>query len=444
MSKYTKEDILRKALEEDKVKFVRLQFSDIFGMVKNVTITPTQLKKCLDNKCMFDGSSIEGFVRIEESDMYLYPDLDTYTIYVPDAEKTARIICDVYTTAGTPFEGDPRYILKKVLKDAEDMGYGVNCGPECEFFLFDNDADGHPTINSGDKGGYFDMSPMGLGGACRRDITMALEDMDFDIETSHHECAPAQHEIDFKYSDALKAADRISTFRMVVKSIALRRNLHATFMPKPKFGIAGSGMHINLSLTSLEDGANIFYDPADVNGLSQVAYSFMAGIMANIKGITAITNPLVNSYKRLIPDHEAPVYIAWSAKNRSPLVRVPFAKGPSTRIELRSPDPSCNPYLALAVVIAAGLDGIKKGLKAPQSVDKNIFSMTQKELDKLHIECLPLTLIEAVNQFEKSKLAKEILGEHIFNKYLDAKKKEWEEYRLHVSEWEVDSYLAKY
>ncbi len=443
MSRYTKDDILRMA-KEDGIEFVRLQFSDIFGQMKNVTITPSQLEKALDNKCMFDGSSIEGFVRIEESDMYLYPDYDTYCLYVCDHQPTARLICDVYRPDGRPFEGDPRYILKKVLKEAEEMGYTVNCGPECEFFLFDNDQNGNLGLSTGDKGGYFDMSPMGQGGACRRDITLALEKMDFDIETSHHENAPAQHEIDFKYSDALKAADRIMTFKMVVKAVALKRNLHATFMPKPKFGVAGSGMHINISLSNNATGENVFFDDADKNGLSEMAYSFIAGVMEHINGITAVTNPLVNSYKRLLPEYEAPVYIAWSAKNRSPLIRVPAARGKSTRVELRSPDPSCNPYLALAVVIAAGLDGIKRGLKAPEGVDQNLFAMTEKERAKLKIKSLPMTLFEAIEAFAKSELSKKVLGEHLYSKYLAAKRHEWEEYRLQVTPWEIENYLGKY
>ena len=358
MAKYTKEDVLR-ILEENDVKFIRLQFSDIFGSLKNVAITRSQAKKALDNQCMFDGSSIEGFVRIEESDMYLRPDLDTFCILPWHKKgKIARLICDVYKPDGTPFEGDPRNILRKTLQEAAEMGYTFNVGPECEFFLFNRDEHGHPTTNTYDTAGYFDMGPSDVGESCRRDICLTLEDMGFEIEASHHECAVAQHEIDFKYGEALAAADNIHTFKMVVKSAADAHGVCATFMPKPLFGQAGSGMHTNMSL--FKDGKNAFYDPDSPNGLSHIALNFIAGILHHIKGVSAITNPLVNSYKRLVPGYEAPCYIAWTVSNRSALIRVPATRGTGTRVELRSPDPSCNPYLVFAVLLAAGLECLRR------------------------------------------------------------------------------------
>lgn len=378
MSHYSKEDII-KFVEENDVEFIRLQFTDLFGILKNVAIPKSQLKKALDNQMMFDGSSIDGFARIEESDMCLRPDLDSFVIFPwrPQTGKVARLICDVYKTDGTPFEGDPRHILKKAMAEAEKMGYTFNVGPECEFFLFNVDENGAPTTNSNDQAAYFDLGPNDLGENARRDMVLTLEDMGFVIEASHHECAPAQHEIDFKYGEAVKTADSIMTFKLAVKTIAQRHGLHATFMPKPKANMAGSGMHINMSLE--KDGKNVFADENGKNGLSEEAYHFIAGLMKHINGIVAITNPLVNSYKRLIPGYEAPVYIAWSAKNRSPLIRIPAARGKGTRVELRNPDPTANPYLALAVCLIAGLDGIKNKLEVCDSVDANIYAMTKKE-----------------------------------------------------------------
>ena len=358
MSKYSRNYIIQ-LVKENGVKFIRLQFTDIFGSLKNVAITDKQLEKALDNQIMFDGSSISGFVRIEESDMYLRPNLDSFVIFPwrPQQGKVARLICDIYRPEGLPFEGDPRNILKKVLKEAEDLGYSMNVGPECEFFLLNTDENGKPVLKTQDNAGYFDLSPLDAGENVRRDIALVLEDMGFEIEASHHEVAEGQNEIDFKYEDALTTADNIMTFKLVVKSIAQRHGVYATFMPKPFFGINGSGMHVNMSLN--KDGKNAFVDENDKLGLSATAYSFIAGLVKNIKGISAITNPLVNSYKRLVPGYEAPVYIAWSAKNRSPLIRVPASRGNGTRIELRCPDPSSNPYLVLACLLAAGLDGIK-------------------------------------------------------------------------------------
>lgn len=444
MSRYTKDDIFRMVEEED-VEFIRLQFTDIFGTLKNIAITSSQLEKALDNKCMFDGSSVEGFVRIEESDMYLYPDYDTFEIFPwrPQQGKVARLICDVYTPDGKPFEGDPRWILKKTIKEANEMGYRFDVGPECEFFLFHTDDNGLPTTLSHEKAGYFDLGPNDLGENIRRDMVLTLEDMGFEIEASHHEVAPAQHEIDFKYDEALKTADNIQTFKMTVKTIAKRHGLYATFMPKPKFGISGSGMHINMSLATKE-GKNIFADENGKIGLSDDAYHFIAGIMKHARGMSAITNPLVNSYKRLVPGYEAPVYIAWSAKNRSPLIRIPASRGNGTRVELRNPDPTANPYLVLALCLAAGLDGIKNKVEVPKSVDCNIYEMTPGERRAAGIENMPADLKEAVDCLVADEFLCSVLGEHITTKYVEAKMKEWENYTTRVSQWEIDEYLYKY
>ena len=444
MSRYTKGDIFRMVEEED-VEFIRLQFTDIFGTLKNIAITSSQLEKALDNKCMFDGSSVEGFVRIEESDMYLYPDYDTFEIFPwrPQQGKVARLICDVYTPDGKPFEGDPRWILKKTIKEANEMGYRFDVGPECEFFLFHTDDNGLPTTLSHEKAGYFDLGPNDLGENIRRDMVLTLEEMGFEIEASHHEVAPAQHEIDFKYDEVLKTADNIQTFKMTVKTIAKRHGLYATFMPKPKFGISGSGMHINMSLAT-EEGKNIFADENGKIGLSDDAYHFIAGIMKHARGMSAITNPLVNSYKRLVPGYEAPVYIAWSAKNRSPLIRIPASRGNGTRVELRNPDPTANPYLVLALCLAAGLDGIKNKIEVPDSVDCNIYEMTPGERRAAGIENMPADLKEAVDCLVADEFLCSVLGEHITTKYVEAKMKEWENYTTRVSQWEIDEYLYKY
>lgn len=443
MSKYTREDIVR-LVEENGVKFIRLQFTDIFGALKNVAITNKQLVKALNNQMMFDGSSISGFVRIEESDMYLRPNFDSFVIFPwrPQQGKVARLICDIYRPEGTPFEGDPRNILKRVLDEAKELGYTMNVGPECEFFLLNMNEKGEAVLETQDNAGYFDLSPLDAGENVRRDITLALEDMGFEIEASHHEVAEGQNEVDFKYEDALTTADNVMTFKLVVKSIAQRHGVYATFMPKPFFGINGSGMHINMSLC--KDGKNAFVDDTDKIGLSKEAYSFIAGLMKHIKGISAITNPLVNSYKRLVPGYEAPVYIAWSAKNRSPLIRVPATRGNGTRVELRCPDPSANPYLVLACLLKAGLDGIKNNLVPAESIEKNIFKMTLEERGLEGIESLPGSLEEAIKYMEESELVKETLGEHTFNNYIKAKKVEWNDYRSNVHTWELDNYLNKY
>ncbi|MCM1136257.1 MAG: type I glutamate--ammonia ligase [Clostridium sp.] len=440
---YSKEDVMELVGNED-VEFIRLQFTDMFGSLKNMAITASQLEKALDNKCMFDGSSIEGFVRIEESDMYLYPDLSTLEIlpWRPQQGKVARLICDVYRPSGEPFECDPRHILKRAEKEAEKMGYKFEVGPECEFFLFHTDENGLPTTLTHEQAGYFDLGPLDLGENARRDMVLTLEDMGFVIEASHHEVAPAQHEIDFKYDEALATADNIMTFKLAVKTIAKRHGLHATFMPKPKFGVNGSGMHINMSLS--KDGKNVFDDPAGELGLSREAYYFIGGIIKHMKGMAAVTNPLVNSYKRLVPGYEAPVYIAWSATNRSPLIRIPASRGEGTRIELRCPDPSANPYLALAVCLRAGLDGIANKTEPPASVDCNIFALSDEEKKALGIEAIPGTLIEAVNELEKDGFIREVLGEKAAEKYIRAKKSEWAEYRAQVTDWELHQYLNRF
>ena len=440
---YTKNDIMSLVQEED-VEFIRLQFTDIFGNLKNVAVTVSQLKKALDGECMFDGSSIEGFARIEESDMYLHPDFSTLNIFPwrPQQGKVARFICDVYRPNGTPFEGDPRYILKRAIKEAENLGYVFEVGPECEFFLFNTDENAMPTTNTHEQAGYFDLGPVDFGENARRDMVLTLEEMGFVIEASHHEVAPAQHEIDFRYDEALATADNIMTFKLAVKTIAKRHGLHATFMPKPKYGVNGSGMHINMSLS--KDGKNIFADKDDKNGLSKEAYYFIGGIMKHMKGMTAITNPLVNSYKRLVPGFEAPVHIAWSVTNRSPLIRIPASHGIGTRIELRSPDPSANPYLALAVCLRAGLDGIVNKIMPPASVDCNIFEMSDAQKKENGIEEIPGTLIEAIYDMEKDDLVREVLGEHTYTKYIAAKKAEWYRYRSRVTDWEINEYLNKF
>jgi len=440
---YTKQDVINIIKEQD-IKFIRLQFTDIFGQLKNVTITSNQIEKALDNKCMFDGSSIEGFARIEESDMYLYPDPETFVIFPWQQNdcKVARLICDIYTPEGKPFEGCPRNILKRNLKIAADLGYTFNVGPELEFFLFLTDEKGKPTTKTHDDAGYFDLAPIDLGENARRDMCLTLEEMGFEIEAAHHEVARGQHEIDFKYAEALRTADNINTFKLVVKTIAQKHGLHATFMPKPIFGICGSGMHVNQSL--FKDGKNIFYNQKDKLGLSKTAYSYIAGLMKHIKAFSAISNPLVNSYKRLVPGYEAPVYIAWSARNRSPLIRIPAARGASTRIELRNPDPSANPYFLLSACLAAGLDGVKNNLKAVKSTDRNIYEMTKEEKVAAGIDNLPHNLINAVKAMQKSELMKQTLGDHAFNLYTQAKINEWDDYRTKVHQWEIDEYLIKY
>jgi glutamine synthetase len=444
MAKFTREDIKRLA-GENNVKFIRLQFTDILGTIKNVEIPVSQLEKALDNKMMFDGSSIEGFVRIEESDMYLFPDLDTWVVFPWTAEKgkVARLICDIHNADGTPFAGDPRNNLKRVLKEMNDLGFtDFNLGPEPEFFLFKLNEKGEPSLELNDRAGYFDLAPIDLGENCRRDIVLELEEMGFEVEASHHEVAPGQHEIDFKYANALKACDDIQTFKLVVKTIARKHGLHATFMPKPLFGVNGSGMHCNLSL--FNNGENSFFDSRAELQLSDVARQFIAGILKHAPSFTAVTNPIVNSYKRLVPGYEAPCYVAWSSQNRSPLIRIPASRGMSTRVEVRSVDPAANPYLALAVLLKAGLDGIKNQLTPPAPVDRNIYVMTKEERLAEGVYDLPATLAQALENLKANEVITSALGEHILEHFVEAKEIEWDMFRTSVHQWERDQYMSMY
>ena len=441
----TRDEIMH-IIKEKNVNFFRLQFVDIFGFLKNIALPLSQIEKALDGKIMFDGSSIEGFVRINESDMYLKPDYDTFVVMPwreKDGSNAARIICDVYKPDGTPFIGCPRNNLKRVLAEAKKLGYTMNVGTEAEFFLFRRDAEGRATTITDDVTGYFDVEPDDSGIDCRRKIIKTLEAMGFEIEASHHEVAEGQHEINFKYADALTAADNTVTFKWVVRSIAAEFGLHATFMPKPVFGINGSGMHTNQSLFNL-DGTNAFYDEKGPLELSPVAYKYIAGIMKNAKGFCAVTNPLVNSYKRLVAGYEAPVYVAWSASNRSALVRIPASRGMGTRTEVRCPDPACNPYLAFAMMLGAGLDGIKNDLPVPDAVNADIFEMTAAEKKEAGIASLPANLYEAVQELKASPIALEALGPHILEKYIEGKEQEWDSFRIAITDWEHNTYLSRY
>ena len=439
----SKNDIL-KFIEQNDVKFIRLQFIDIFGRLKNIAITDQQVEKALEEGVVFDASSIAGFSEVESSDMLLFPDLDTFSIipWRPQHGKVARFICDIKNYDGSQFLGDPRYILKKSEAKAKKLGYTFNVGPECEFFLFHTDSEGRPTNKTHDAAGYCDLAPMDLGENCRREICMVLEDMGFEIEASHHENAAGQHEVDFKYSNVLNAADRIMTFRMVVKIVAQRNGLHATFMPKPIFDTYGSGMHINMSLS--QNGKNIFNAGENSRDISDTAKMFGAGILHHVKGFTAVANPLVNSYKRLVPGFEAPINIAWSHMNRSPLLRIPPLKGEATRLELRSPDPSCNPYLTLALILEAGLDGLQKQMIIPAPMDINTYNLKPEQEKELSIERLPSDLSLAIEEMKKDSYIKDVLGEHIFNKYISAKEAEWAQYNNVVHSWEIDNYLTAY
>ncbi len=439
---YTREDI-KSLVKENNISFIRLQFTDLFGVIKNVEIPPSQLDKALDGELMFDGSSINGFVRIEESDMLLKPDFDTFAIFPwkrsHDGGRTARLICDIMNADGTPFEGCPRNMLKKVMKEAEEMGFTAYAGPEAEFYLFQFDENGNPTTKCNDHGGYFDLSPMDLGEDAREDIVLALQDMGFEVEASHHEVGPGQNEIDFKYADMVTTADNVATFKFVVKNIAAQRGFYATFMPKPVYGIAGNGMHLNQSL--FDKNGNAFYDPTRDMGLSKICEYYIGGVLKHAKGFTAVTNPTVNSYKRLVSGFEAPVYIAWSERNRSPLIRIPSRRGVGTRVELRSPDPSCNPYLALAVSLKAGLDGIKNKINPPKPVNTNIYEMDIETRNALNIMSLPANLYDALIDLSNDDVIKEALGEHAYNYYMDAKLIEWDEYRTQVHDWELKRYF---
>ena len=440
----TRDEILTLA-DSEKARFLRLQFTDLLGVIKNVEVPRSQFEKALDGQIMFDGSSIEGFTRIEESDMLLVPDWDTFQVNPwtnPDGSKVARMICDVYLPDGSEFAGCPRLALKRQVARAAEMGYQMVAGPEAEFFLFQKDEAETTLLDTHDTGGYFDLTPVDKGEECRRDIVIVLESMGFEVEAAHHEVAPGQHEIDFKYAEAIATADNVSTFRFVVKKVALEHGLHATFMPKPIFGVNGSGMHVHQSLLSGDE--NSFYDPEGPWQLSDTARAYIGGVLDHSMGLVAVTNPLVNSYKRLVPGYEAPTNIAWSEKNRSPLVRVPARRGMGTRCEVRMPDPSCNPYLALACMLASGLDGIERGLEAGEPVNKNIFTMSEREKRRLKIKQLPADLSSALDKLEKDKVLAAALGDHIFDHYLAAKRQEWADYISHVHPWEQERYLHGY
>ena len=446
---WTKSEILN-TTKELGVRFLRLQFTDIVGMNKNVEVPTQQFEKALDGQIAFDGSSIDGFVRIEESDMILVPDLDTFRV-LPFTQSNgdsgkpdlvARLICDIYHPDGSGFEGCPRLALKRITGEAKAMGYTMMAGPEAEFFLFQRGPDGRPTTESPDRGGYFDLTPVDHGEVARRDIVNVLEAMGFEVEAAHHEVAPAQHEIDFRYEDAVTTADNVATFRFVVRHVALQHGLHATFMPKPVFGINGSGMHCHQSL--FEGSENAFFDPDAEHQLSQTALHYIGGILRHARGFCALTNPLVNSYKRLVPGFEAPTNVAWSMKNRSPLVRIPDKRGNSTRCEVRMPDPAANPYLALAVMLKAGLTGIQERIDPGPPVDKNIYKMSQREKRRLKIDELPGTLREAIDALEKDKVVQSALTPHILTHFIEAKRAEWHDYIVQVHEWEVNRYLSVY
>lgn len=441
---FTREEV-KELIVEYNIKFIKLQFVDINGQVKNLTIPSEHIDKALDNEIMLDGSSIKGFRSIETSDMFFHPDINTFQILPwreQDGVNSARLICDIYNADGTPFDGCPRCNLKRVMKTAEKMGFSMNIGPEAEFFLFAKDKDGNITTTTQDHAGYYDVGPEDLGEDVRSDIVLTLQEMGFDIEASHHEGAEGQHEIDFRYADILTAADNVTTFRIAVKAIAAKHNLHATFMPKPIYGINGSGMHCNVSL--FKDGKNAFYDENEEFQLSETAKYAIGGMLRHVKSLTAITNPVVNSYKRLVPGYEAPVYLAWSLANRSALLRVPAKRGVSTRVELRSPDPACNPYLAFAAILEACLDGIRNKIDPPAPVESNIYKLTTKERKKQKIDSLPGSLAEALEHMDKSLVVQAALGEHIFKEFMASKKKEWDSFRTYVSKWELDRYLEKY
>ena len=442
MGNYTREEILQMAEEED-VEFIRLQFTDMFGTLKNIAITARELPRALDNRCIVDGSFIAGIAGESEPDMYLRPDLDTFAIlpWRPQQGKVARLLCDIYCPDGTPHERSPRYILKKTAREAKKEGYTCLVDPECEFFLFHTDDNGVPTTVTHEKAGYLDVSPVDLGENARRDIVLNLEDMGIEVESSHHETAPAQHEVDFKYGEVRTIADRIMSFKMTVRTIAKRHGLHATFMPKPRAEVNGSGMHIHFSL--FKDGRNVFVNPGNPQELSEEAYYFVGGLLAHSKEMALITNPIVNSYKRLVPGYEAPTELTWTKNNQNSLVRIPGSRGMETRIELRSPDAAANPYLVFAVCLAAGLDGIRSKIMPPDSIDRNLFEMSEEELKEAGVERLPMNLMEACQEFEKDEYIKNVLGNDLVQKYTQAKKKEYEEYVTQVTEWELNKYLHR-
>jgi glutamine synthetase len=435
-----KENVLKMAKEND-VKFIRLWFTDILGFLKGFAITIHELEGALEEGMGFDGSSIQGYARIDESDMIAKPDPKTFQIvpWRPKENAVARMFADIHEPDGTPYKGDPRWALKRVLKKAEEKGYTLYVGPELEYFYFKS-SEGVPQFL--DKGGYFDLTPLDVATELRRETILTLEAMGIRVEYSHHEVAPSQHEIDLRYTDALTMADNAMTYRLVVKEIALKHGVYATFMPKPIFGQNGSGMHTHQSL--FKGNRNAFFDPKDEFHLSKIAKSYMAGVLKHSKEITSITSQWVNSYKRLVPGYEAPVYISWARRNRSALVRVPMykpGKEKATRMEYRSPDPACNPYLTFAVMLAAGLRGIEKGYELPPPVEEDIFEMSEAARKKHGIDSLPGNLLEAIQLTEKSELVRETLGDHIFEKFIENKKIEWDQYRTHVSQFELEKYL---
>jgi glutamine synthetase len=441
----TKIDEIHQIIQEKSVELLHLQFVDIEGTLKHVTVTAEQIEDVVEGKIMFDGSSIKGFSPINKSDLYLMPDLNTFAVLpwsIEEGYSEARFLCSVTNPDGTPFVGDPRNVLQGTVDKAKKLGYQVSVGPELEFFLFKTDENGRATLETQDVGGYFEPSPKDLGEKVRLEIYRTLKAMGFTIEASHHEVATGQHEINFKYDNVLSAADNATTYKWVVKTVASQFGLHATFMPKPKFGINGSGMHTNISLS--QNGENVFYEANGELELSETAYSFIAGLLKYVKSFVAITNPLVNSYKRLVPGYEAPCYLAWSASNRSALIRIPAKRGPATRVEIRCPDPSANPYLAFAAVAAAGLKGVEEGLKPVPSIDDDIFSMSPAERESRGIDNLPSGLGAALDELEAGEIGKEILGEHVFGEYLEYKRAEWDDFRTTVHAWEVEAYQEKF
>jgi len=444
MRNLIQEDIVTMVQEED-VGFIRLQFTDIMGDLKNMAVTSNQLSKILKNECKFDGSAIAGFVDIDEADLYLHPIPGTFETFPwrPQQGKVARMICDVYRQNGEPFEGDPRYVLRRAVDHLKEMGYGFEVGPECEFFLFNTDEETMPTTNTAERAGYFDVGPLDCGENARRDIVLALEEMGFVAESSHHEKAPAQHEICFRYDEPLNTADNIMTFKLAVRTIARRHGLHATFMPKPRGDVKGSGMRLNMNLT--KDGRNCFRDSQDPNFMTKEAYYFLGGLMKHVKGITAVANPLVNSYKRLASGIEAPAYVSWSKANRSTLFRIPnIRRGEGTRIELGSPDSAANPYLTIALCLEAGLDGIKNQIEPPEKIEKNVYAMTDAERQAANLERLPRTLMDALDELEKDQVLMDALGEHVAKNYIEIKRKECDNYCRSVTQWELEEYLYKY
>ena len=432
---------------EERIDFVNMQFTDVMGIVKSVTMPVAELEDALTNGVWFDGSAIDGFTRVAESDMFLLPDRSTFAVipWERSSHTTARLICDVYKPNGDPFPGDPRGVLKRQLARLADLGYSYQIGPELEFFLFRKESDRISPLPH-DRAGYFDVST-DLASDVRKDMVLALAEMGITVEQAHHEVASGQHEIDFRYADALQTADNAITFKYTLKAIAQRHGLHATFMPKPMEGIAGSGMHTHLSLSYLDGAGNAFVDEADPYGLSRVARQFMAGLLFHARGMSSVFAPLVNSYRRLVPGFEAPVYIGWANSNRSALIRVPAVrphKRQSTRIELRCPDPSCNPYLTFAVMLACGLDGVEKDLPLPEPVEENLYHLTEEDLARRNVGVLPATLGEAVAEMQQDQVVRAALGEHVFSHLVAAQKQEWESFRKHVSQWERDRYLELY